>query len=119
MNQEQEPMELVESLGYTYECIKALIDNKANQLKLEAVELISVLISEIATIIILGSTLVLSSIFAFVALAFYLSDVLSSYVAGFGLVAGIILLLSGLLLVFRQRIITNPIIEFFIRKLYK
>jgi len=119
INNTTEPESLLESTGFVYEYLRSFIEVKADQAKLEVVERLSKIASALLRLLIVGTMGLLAGIFALITLAFYIASLTGSLTLGFGIVAGIFLLLGILLHLLRRPLISNPIIEFIIRKIYE
>jgi hypothetical protein len=85
--------------------VKELINTKFELLKLEAYEKISAIGSSLLLGLILINLVFFVFLFAFVTLGFLLSDVVDTFVGGFGLVTLIYLILAGIVLLFRKPIL--------------
>ena len=97
---------------------QAYIDTRVAYTKLSILEKTSKMFADLisnATVII---CFVLAFLFASFTLALYLSEVLGSYAAGFGCVAGIYLLLSIIVFLTKDRYIEKFLINMFIRKYF-
>lgn len=103
---------ILESLGETSEYIKALVEVKIDQVKLEAVDKGSRVASSVLTLVVVGVTLVLTLIFAFMALGFFLGTLLDSNALGFLAVTILMLGLSLLFYKLRDTFFTKPIVSF-------
>lgn len=118
-DQTSEPASLVELTGFVYEYLRSYVDVKADQAKLEVVERLSKTASALFRLLIVGTMGLLAAVFGLIALAFYIGSQTGSLTLGFGLVAGVFVLLGVLLHLLRRPLLTNPIIEFIIRKIYE
>ena len=82
--------------------------------RLRAIRLIARSAGHLLWIIISLFLLFLFIIFAGVVLSLWLSDITGSYIAGFAITTGIILLIIFILTLFRRSLFVNPIIKAFI-----
>ena len=115
--QEQPP--ITESLGQSTTYLKSLLELKIDQVKLKAAERSSKVISSLFTVMVIGATAALSALFGFLALAFYLGQILDSQILGFLSVAGILLSLTFCFYLLRRFLIINPIIAYIIQIIYE
>lgn len=115
----QENSPITESLGQSTTYLKSLIEVKVDQVKLQAIESSSKVVSSLLTVLVIGATAGLTALFGFLALAIYLGQILDSVALGFLAVAGLLLLLTFCFYLLRRRIITNPIISYIIQLIYE
>lgn len=103
--------ELLEQLGETYGYVSEFAEKRLTILKLNAAEksasTVSFLILFLIVLVLVSSV----SLFALLALAFFLSDQLDSYAKGFGLVSLILLFLMILIILLRKPLIINPAVK--------
>lgn len=99
----------IESIQKLFSEIKNYINLQKELLQLTAAEkattVITLLVVAVAFLF-LGSFMFL---FLACALAIYLGELFNNYAAGFGITAGVLLLLALLILIFRRQLIINPI----------
>ncbi len=98
--------------------IKNLVELKLEFYKLEFIEVFSSIFSKIFTI---GFVFIFGIIFVtflLFALAFFLGDLLDANYWGFLIVSGIFMLMVIMFMIFRNAIITNPIINSLISVLF-
>lgn len=107
---DQQP--ILESLGETSEYVKALVELKIDQVKLDVVEKSSKVASSLLTLIVVGVTVVLTLIFAFIALGFFLGSLFNSNALGFLSVTLLMLGLTFLFYKMRDTLFTKPIVSF-------
>lgn len=110
---------LYESAGQAYAYTQAYLKLKIDQAKLESVERISNIVSSMLTFFILGSFCLLAFIFGLFSFAYYLGEILDSNVFGFLVVGVGIFFLTIVVFLLRRYLITNPIIEYLIQKIYE
>ena len=103
--------ELLEQLGETYGYVSDFAEKRLTILKLSAAEksasTVSMLILFLIVLVLVSSV----SLFAMLALAFYLSDHFDSYTKGFGLVSLILLFMMILIILLRKPLIINPAVK--------
>lgn len=97
---------------------KTYIDTRIEYAKLSAVEKVSKIFADLITNAAVISCFVLAFLFASFTLALYLSEVIGSYSAGFGAVAGIYLLLSIIVYLTKDKYIEKLLVNLFIRKYF-
>lgn len=96
--------------------LREYLETKMKIYRLRAVRMISKSAGYFLWIIISLFLLFLFIIFLGVVLALWLSDITGSYIVGFGITTGIILLVIILLSIFRKALFVNPIIKAFINQ---
>ena len=96
--------------------LREYLETKMKIYRLRAVKMISKSAGYFLWIIISLFLLFLFIIFLGVVLSLWLSDITGSYIAGFGITTGIILLVIILLTLFRKALFVNPIIKAFINQ---
>ena len=94
------------------------LDTRIEHAKLSAVEKGSKVISDFITNITVIVFFAIAFLFASITLGLYLSEVLESYTAGFGCVAGIYFLLSIIVFLTKDKYIEKFLINLFIRKYF-
>lgn len=99
--------------------IRDWIDAKLKIYKLRMVKVVSAIGGNLVWMIILLFLASLFIIFAGVTTGYWLSEILGSYVKGFGIVTLFILLLMILLVIFRKALFINPVIKILIRQVMK
>jgi membrane protein YdbS with pleckstrin-like domain len=91
------------------------IERRLDYYKLEIIERIatsaSTMITAFSLMLICSTVLIMLSL----ALAFFLSQLWNSYALGFLAISGIYALLAIFVIVFRRRLITNPVLNFIIK----
>lgn len=104
---------------HLYAELKRYIQLQFEYTKVEAVEKITILLS---TLLVVGLVIALSLVVLFYlcfALAYALEPVLGSLALSFVLVSAIYILLIVLLVIFRKKIIVNPLVRFLSRLFLK
>lgn len=97
---------------------QAYVDIRVEHTKLSILEKASKLFADLITNAAVIICFVLAFLFASITLALYLSDILGSYAAGFGCVAGIYLFLSIIVFLTKDKYIEKFLINMFIRKYF-
>lgn len=97
---------------------QSYIDTRIEYTKLSILEKSSKLFADLITNLAVIVCFVLAFLFASITLALYLKEVLGSYAAGFGCVAGIYLFLSIIVFLTKDKYIEKFIINMFIRKYF-
>jgi hypothetical protein len=103
----------------TIDLIKQYINNRITLIKLQSIEKISTLAASIASGVILAVLGLFFLIFLSITLGFLFSNWLDSRTAGFGIVAGIYLLLIIIIVVFGKKIFGNLITKKIIQNSFK
>jgi hypothetical protein len=97
---------------------KDYIDTRVEYIRLSAVEKGAKIFADLITNAAVIISFVLAFLFASFTLALFLSDVLNSYAAGFGCVAGIYLLLSIIVYLTKDKYIERLLVNLFIKKYF-
>lgn len=103
--------ELLEQLGETYGYVSQLVEKKIDYFKLEAAETSANVMSGVITAVVMLILVLATLLFGLLTLALWLVDVFDSWAAGFGAVAGFLLLLTLLVFLLRRPLITNPAVS--------
>ncbi len=105
----QEPVENFQQL---YEDVKKYVFLQTEYVKVEFVEKLTILLS---TLLIITLILVLATIalfYFFFSLAYAVEPLVGSLSVSFGIISGIYLILIGLLILLRKRLVINPLVKF-------
>lgn len=103
--------ELLEQLGETYGYVSEFAEKKLTLLKLNAAEKSASAFSSLILFLVVLIFSLAVSLFALLALAFYLSVRLDNYALGFGLVSILLLVLLFLIVLLRKPLIVNPAVK--------
>lgn len=95
--------------------MKEYVETKLEIYRLQGIRFASKTIGFLVWIFISVFLLVLLLIFTGIVLGFWFSQLTGSYVAGFGITTGIVLVVILLLAVFRKQLFVNPVVRSFIR----
>lgn len=93
------------------ELLKVYVETKSEIFRLQAIRIFSKSMGLLAWMVIAAFLAFLILIFAGLVLGFWLSDLTQSYVKGFGITTGILVLFFIALAVFREKLFVNPIIK--------
>ncbi|NML20138.1 SoxR reducing system RseC family protein [Pseudoflavitalea sp. G-6-1-2] len=93
------------------ELLKVYVETKSEIFRLQAIRIFSKSMGLLAWMVIAAFLAFLILIFAGLVLGFWLSDLTQSYVKGFGITTGILVLFFVALAVFREKLFVNPIIK--------
>ena len=93
------------------ELLKVYVETKSEIFRLQAIRIFSKSMGLLAWLVIAAFLGFLILIFAGLVLGFWLSDLTQSYVKGFGITTGILILFFVALAVFREKLFVNPIIK--------
>lgn len=97
---------------------KSYVDTRLEYIHLKSVEKGSKLFSDLITNTVVVVCFLLAFILGTITLALYLAEVFGSYVAGFGCVAGIYLLLSIIVFLTKDKFIEKILVNMFIKKYF-
>jgi len=109
MSENHEPADNLQQL---YDDVKKYVQLQTEYVKVEFVEKLTILLS---TLLIIGLVLVLviaALFYLFFSLAYTLQPVLGSLAVSFAIISGIYVFFIGLLMIFRKRIVINPLVRF-------
>ena len=109
--------ELLESIGETTEYIKQYTQDQIRYIKLEVAERTAKVISELATSIALVFVGMVVILLLSLTLGLWLGNLFQSYVVGFGIVSSLYLVIGVLIMLFKRKMITNPIIALVVQKM--
>ena len=108
----QEPVENFQQL---YNDLKKYVELQVDYVKVEFVEKMTILISTLLIIILVVIFVIAALFYLFFSLAYALLPLVGSLAISFGIISGIYLILIGLLMMFRKRLIVNPLVRFLSR----
>jgi hypothetical protein len=97
--------------------VKEYLEIRYRVLQLEAAEKLSESGASLATLLLIGLVVLISILFLSLGAGFYFSVIFESYITGFLIVGGFYFLTALLFLIFRKRIVFNPVKEKIIRQL--
>lgn len=103
--------ELLEQLGETYGYVSAFAEKRLTVLKLSAAEKSASIVSSLILLFVIIIMVSAVSLFALLALAFFFSAKLDSYVQGFGLVSLLLLAILVFIILLRKTLIVNPAVK--------
>jgi hypothetical protein len=109
MSNIQEPADNFQQL---YDDVKKYVELQTEYVKVEFVEKLTILLS---TLLIIGLIIVLviaALFYLFFSLAYVLQPLLGSLALSFAIISGIYILLIVLFVIFRKRIVINPLVRF-------
>lgn len=108
-----------ETFGSFFSSVKehsvSWLEAKKNAYMLKAIRLVSKMAGNLTWFIVSLFLFLLFSVFIGLTLGFWLSSLTGSYVAGFGIVTGLIVLMIVLLTLLKRKIFIDPMIRKFIR----
>jgi hypothetical protein len=99
--------------------LKDYLETRLEIVRLQGIRFASRSIGFLAWVFITVFLLVLVLIFTGLVLGFWFSELTGSYVAGFGITTGILVLVIFLLTLFRRQLFVNPVIRGFIKHMAK
>lgn len=108
---------LLYALGQMSEYGKEYFRNEKQIIKLSIAEIAAKNLSRIITILTLILFALFLILFGSLTLSFFLASILDSYIWGFGLVALLYLIFIIVVVIFRQALITNPIVRIILHEI--
>ena len=105
----QEPVENFQQL---YDDVKKYVFLQTEYIKVEFVEKLTILLSTLLIVTLLIVLAIIALFYLFFSLAYALEPVLGSLSVSFGIISGIYVILIGILLLLRNRIVINPLVKF-------
>jgi len=106
---------LLYALGQLSEYAKGYINSKKKIIQLSLTDQVTKILSKIISRIIVFILVFFLILFGSLTISIGLSMYFNSFIAGFGVVTGIYLVLIGLVVIFRRALITNPIINMILK----
>ena len=104
--------DLMEDIGESFGYVNVMLDRKIEQIKLDVAERSATTASGIITALILATLGGAVSLFGLIALAFLIAgEGFRSAAAGFGIVAGGLLLVLILIFLLKRQLIVNPAVR--------
>lgn len=110
---------LLYTLGQLSEYARHYFESKKQIVMLDIVEKGSQFLSKLISRVIIFIFLIFLLLFGSLTLSIGLSMYFGSFLAGFGIVTGIYLILIGIILVFRRSLITMPIVNMILKDIYQ
>lgn len=98
--------------------LKDYVETRIKLAKYEAIDGSAKFLASFITDMVVAVAFVLTFLFLSLALAFLLSNLLHSYWAGFGCMAGLYLIIAIIIILIKDRI-QQPLIDLFIKKFFK
>ncbi|MDB5133466.1 MAG: hypothetical protein JWP37_69 [Mucilaginibacter sp.] len=98
--------------------LKEYAETRLKLAKLEAIDRSTSVLASMVTDVIVAISFILTFLFLSFAFAFYLSDLLHSKAGGFGCVALLYLLIAVIIILAKDKL-QQPLINLFIKKLFK
>lgn len=111
--------QLLESAGETAEYIREYVKLQVDLFRLEMAERIAKVASALVAILAIAALGLLALLMLMLAAAFYLGNLWGSYALGFLCVGGFYILLAVLVVLFKERWLTNPLLTNIIRAFFK
>jgi ABC-type uncharacterized transport system fused permease/ATPase subunit len=98
--------------------LKEYAETRLKLAKLEAIDRSTSVLASMVTDVIVAISFILTFLFLSFAFAFYLANLLHSYAGGFGCVA-LLYLLIAIIIILAKAKLQQPLINLFIKKLFK
>ncbi len=111
------PNELLSSSGETIEYARQYIQQQVNYLRLETAKRIALTTSSLITICVIAVLLLMVVVFFSIALGLYLGVLFNSYALAFLVIAGFYFLVTVFVIYFKEKIITNPVLNIVIKNM--
>lgn len=105
----QEPAENFQQL---YEDVKKYVTLQTEYVKVEFVEKLTILLSTLMIISLVIILLVIALFYLFFSIAYAVEPLVGSLSLSFGIISVVYFILIGLFLLFRKRIVINPLVKF-------
>ena len=105
----QEPVENFQQL---YEDVKKYVFLQTEYVKVELVEKLTILLSTLLIITLIIVLVIIALFYFFFSLAYAVEPLVGSLSISFGIISGIYLILIGLLILLRKRLVINPLVKF-------
>jgi len=114
-----EDKSLKELIEILYKDFRKYLDLKFDYYKLDIIERLVMLLTKIFSAAVVWIISILFAFYASMTLGFFLGDLLGATYWGFLIVSGVILLVGGIIILLRKKIITNPLINALIEVVFK
>jgi hypothetical protein len=111
------PNELLSTTGETIEYARQYIQQQVDYLRLETARRIALTTSSLITTSVIAVLLLMVVIFLSIALGFYLGVLFNSYALAFLVIAGFYFLVTVFVIYFKEKIITNPVLNIVIKNM--
>lgn len=110
---------LKQDIKETGEIFEEYLKTELDLFKVELIEKSSRVIASTISALLLAGFVTVPILFGFMALGFYFGELFDSYAAGFGLVAGVVVVLYVAAIVARKFLLKNPIQDHLIKTFAK
>ncbi len=114
-----EDKSLKELIEILYKDFRKYLDLKFDYYKLDIIERLVMLLTKIFSAAVVWIISIMFAFYASMTLGFFLGDLLGATYLGFLIVSGVILLVGGIIVLLRKKIITNPLINALIEVVVK
>lgn len=104
--------EPAENFQQLYEDVKKYVFLQTEYIKVEFVEKLAILLSTLLIVTLIIVLAIIALFYLFFSLAYAIESMVGSLSAGFAIIAGIYVVLIGLLFLFRNRLIITPMVKF-------
>lgn len=108
----------LETAGETAEYVRQYVKLQADYLRLDVAEKMAKAAATLVSTLVVAALGLLALMMLTLAAGFYLGTLWSSYPLAFLAVAGFYILLALLVLAFKERLLTNPLLTTFIRSFF-
>jgi hypothetical protein len=105
-------VEPADNFQQLYDDVKKYIELQTEYVKVEFVEKLSILLSALLILGLIVLLVVAALFYLFFSLAYVLQPLLGSLAASFAIISGMYVFLIVLFVIFRKRIVINPLVRF-------
>jgi len=106
------PQKPAENFQQLYDEVKKYVSLQTEYVKVEFVEKLTVLLSTILIISLITILVIIALFYLLFSLAYAVEPIVGSLSISFALIAGVYVILIGILILLRKRIIINPLVKF-------
>jgi hypothetical protein len=106
------PQEPAENFQQLYEEVKNYVSLQTEYVKVEFVEKLTILLSAILIVSLITVLAIITLFYLFFSLAYVLEPIVGGLSVSFAIIAGLYVILMGLLIFLRKKIIINPLVKF-------
>lgn len=104
--------ETADNFQQLYEDVKKYVFLQTEYIKVEFVEKLAILLSTLLIVTLLIVLAIIALFYLFFSLAYTIEPMVGSLSASFAIIAGIYLILMGLLYMYRKQLIITPMVKF-------
>jgi hypothetical protein len=105
-------IEPADNFQQLYDDVKKYVELQAEYVKVEFVEKLTILLSALLIVAVVMVLVIAALFYLFFSLAYALLPLLGSLALSFALITGIYVLLIAVFIIYRKRIVINPLVRF-------